>query len=424
MSLLSSILILFMAYIINDVNVNSVKDLLVETVKTNVNEIDYTDSGLVLSNDFKYHTNGVSTLIYSANNTLLVGQVPVGFDSVPDFENGQIKSIDIGGSRYLIVDFRISFNFEADYWVRGVIELANPFHISGNVIKAALITVPVFVILMGIGTYLILKRSFKPLYKTIETADSISEAKDLKGRIDTKDSNKEFNDLRNSYNKMLGRLEASFDREKRFVSDASHELRTPISIIQGACEYSIRYEDTYEEKVETIAIISRQSNKISRLISQLLNITRLDRDDVKLDFKNSDLSELVNSICKDYEVTCKVEDGLTAHIDETLISVLISNLIENAVKYGNGQEVIVEAYGRDDEIIIKVEDNGIGIGEEDLHKIWDRFYQVDLSRNNNSAGLGLSMVKRIAEIHQGYLTVESELNKGSKFFFHLKKISC
>lgn len=169
---------------------------------------------------------------------------------------------------------------------------------------------------------------------------------------------------------------------------------------------------------------------MSELVSQLLSMTRLDQGTEKANFEISDISKLVKSICEEqiYSkniINLDIEENTTANIDVALISRLVQNLIDNAVKYSNDNgNILVSVHRTEDEIQISVKDDGIGISKDEQDKIWQRFYQVDSSRSgDNGTGLGLSMVKKIAEIHGGYMSLESEPLEGSKFTFHLPYVN-
>ncbi|MCI6271374.1 MAG: HAMP domain-containing histidine kinase [Erysipelotrichaceae bacterium] len=422
--ILSSFLVFFMGFTINSITVNSLSNELETTVKNNISELSFVNNKINVSENFKYHYSGITTLIYSENKTLLIGQVPVGYSGDYEFENGSLKTISINDDKYLIVDYFVSFNFENNFWVRGIVELPSQYKTSENVFKLSIVAVCLMLIVVTVGGYLILKKSFLPLYKIIDAANSINEANDLDARIKMNNTNKEFNDLRNTYNSMFDRLQKSFEREKRFTTDVSHELRTPVSIIKSACEYSRKFEMDISEKNETLKMIERQSEKLTELISKLLNIARLNQDTLTVNTENINISILLEEICNNYGITFEIEEDLIVSIDKSLFYILINNLIENAIKYGDGKEVKVVALKESNEVIVKVIDNGIGISKENIDRIWNRFYKVDESRNDDSFGLGLSIVERISKIHELKINVESKIGKGSTFSVHFNKISC
>ena len=396
------------------------------TVRNNLSQISMTDGKLQLSEDFHFYQSGIYTLVYSKNETLLAGQVPVTFTEKESFENGVTRIVSSNDDQYYVLDLWLPFDWENGVWVRGLMEISEDELMVENLILVVAVAMPAFILLATIGGYWIAKRAFKPLEEIISTADSINEASDLSARVDIPDGNNEFTRLARTFDQMFTRLERSFEAEKQFTSDASHELRTPISVIKGACEYAQKYDETPEERQETISMIHRQAVKMSDLVSQLLSMTRLDQGTEKTNFEKADLTDLIKSICDEQQYTnnnihFEIKEKVCAYIDISLITRLIQNLINNAVKYGKpGGNVWVSVSKAEKEILISVKDDGIGIAKEEQEKIWQRFYQVDSSRSgDNGAGLGLSMVQKIAEIHGGYMSLESEPLKGSNFILHL-----
>ena len=141
----------------------------------------------------------------------------------------------------------------------------------------AAVSLPLFVLRAAGGGYWIARRAFRPLEHITATADAISQASDLSARVAVPPGGNEFSRLAATFNQMFARLEQSFEAETQFTADASHELRTPVSVIKSACEYGETYGETLEEQRETLAMIHRQADKMSQLIDQLLRITRLDQ---------------------------------------------------------------------------------------------------------------------------------------------------
>ena len=267
----------------------------------------------------------------------------------------------------------------------------------------------------------------------------------------------EIHRLAVTFNSMFDRLEKSFNTERQFTSDASHELRTPVSVIKAHCEYALKYAQTPEELRESLQVIERQADRATDLLTQLLFFTRLHQSDHPVRLEKTNLSDLVEFICEDLTILLAsgksmetdIEPGIFVLADKSLMTRLISNLIDNAYKYsgdnalvkvslhrsgaaGKGAEtggILQSSTGTSESpasslssekqyVRLSVEDNGIGISPENIEKIWARFYQEDPSRTetaSNSFGLGLSMVKEIADIHGGKLEVESVPGKGSRF---------
>ena len=175
--------------------------------------------------------------------------------------------------------------------------------------------------------------------------------------------------------------------------------------------------------------VLKESIKMSQMISQLLMLSKMDKGHQKLNIENVNLSELLDIIIetqqivadkKNIKINSVISPDIVIPADEILIMRLFINLITNAVNYGKENGYInIELFKFKDKIISKISDNGIGIAQENINKIWTRFYQVDSSRSSDSSGLGLSMVKWIVEAHKGSISVKSELNKGTSFTVEL-----
>lgn len=426
MALLAVLLLVFMLSISSTVSSQTAMSQLLEVVKSNLVEIEMDQDMLYFGEDFSFYRNGVSTLIYSRSEALLAGQIPVSFTAKEAFQNGLTRIVRSGSERYLVLDLWLPMGWDNGVWVRGLMETPDNGLIAKNLLFLSLAVLPAFILLAALGSYLIVKKAFYPLDSISATAAAINEARDLSRRIDLPEGKDEFSRLAATFDQLFERLERSFEAEKQFTADASHELRTPVSIIKGACEYAQKYDETLEERQETISMIYRQAVKMSSLISQLLSITRLDQGTELAHLGPVDLGELLRSLCEEQhydleKLTLELKEGVTAWGDPALLSRLAQNLIDNAFKYGKPDgHVWVSAGQSEQEILLQVRDDGIGIPADQQDKIWQRFYQVDPSRNSTGGvGLGLSMVQQIAQAHGGYMTLESIPGMGSSFTLHL-----
>jgi len=225
---------------------------------------------------------------------------------------------------------------------------------------------------------------------------------------------------------MFNRLETAFQREKQFTSDVSHELRTPLSIILAQSELALEISETEEDYREALEVINAQGSIMNDLITQLLFFSRAEQGRQPLNITEFNLSELIKQKCsqftsnKNITLNLDISKDIHACLDSVLIGRIIVNLINNAEQYGKVDgHIDVSLTCEDDIIRITISDDGIGIPEEHLNKIWDRFYQVDPSRTSSSAGLGLSMVKEIVKLHNGTINVTSTVGKGSTFVINL-----
>lgn len=428
MTIMVVMVLTFILAVSSSVTTQTAMSRISSTVRSNLTQVGSSNGKISLGEDFHFYQNGVYTLIYSKNEALLAGQVPVNFTQNEPFENGLTRTVSTEDDNYYVFDLWLPFDWENGVWVRGLMEVPEDELIIKNLILVVAVAMPAFILFATIGGYWIAKKAFKPLEDIISTADSINEASDLSARIDVPSGSNEFTRLAKTFDQMFTRLEQSFEAEKQFTSDASHELRTPISVIKGACEYALKYDETPEERQETLSMIHRQAVKMSGLVAQLLSMTRLEQGTEKANFEKINLTELTKAICTeqayaDRNVYFEAKNEISAFVDTTLITRLIQNLIDNAVKYGKTDgHVWVTLTENEHEIQLSVKDDGIGIPKEEQGKIWQRFYQVDASRTgDNGTGLGLSMVQKIAEIHGGYMSLESEPLKGSNFVLHLPK---
>ena len=291
-----------------------------------------------------------------------------------------------------------------------------------------LFVMPIFMALAALGSYFILKRAFRPLDHISVTASAINEARDLSRRINLPPGKDEFSQLADVFDKLLARLEYAFETEKQFASDASHELRTPVSIIKSACETAEKYDETPEERKESLEIIHRQAEVMTRLIEQLLSMTRMEQGTELIQLEEIDLGEFVRIACKDimtgaYEksLSLDLKDGIIVCGDRALLTRLLQNLIDNACKYGKNNGHIWVSVGKyENEAFLRVADDGIGIPKEQQDKVWRRFFRADEAHSGESgAGLGLAIVKQIADVHKGYMTLESVPDRGSVFTLYL-----
>lgn len=425
MTVLSVLMLAFMLSISSAVVSQNAMTHLETTMRANLGEVSRTQEGkLTLGTGFSFSKNGISTLVYSKGETLLAGQVPVAFQASEPFQNGRIRTIAAGETSYLVLDLWLPLGWEDGMWLRGLTEAPEAQGSTQSLVRMAMVALPLFVLLAALGSYVLTKRAFRPLDTIMRASAAISEAKDLSGRIALPPGRDEFSRLAASFDEMFARLEQSFEAEKQFTADASHELRTPLSVIKGACEYAERFEETPEERRETIAMIHRQASHMSELTAQLLSMTRLDQGTEVLRAEIIDLSELARAVCREQDPGTRLhfeaKDAIMVRADAGLLTRLLRNLIDNAWKYGGeGGQIWVSVCQEGAQCLLSVRDDGIGIEYAEQQKIWQRFYQVDAARGNGGAGLGLSMVLQIARAHGGEMTLESTPGAGSVFTLHL-----
>lgn len=406
----------------------SAKDIVVQFVWDNSEKIVFDNNRLDLSEVDTYHS-GTYFSVYDEDFNQLEGSMPGDFNSSEvDFRTGELRCINQDDTDYYVYDLQWVVG---DYplMLRGVIN-ANAAHNSMiNVIAIALIWLILVICLGIIGANYISKNTFKPIAEISEQASAISSGDNLSERITLSKGSEEMDGLANTFNEMFARLEESFESEKRFVSDASHELRTPTTIILAECSRAKRKAKTVEDYQSALSTIEDQSNKMSHIISQLLSITRLDQSSLQVKMQKADFGAFVSACCDEFvpadsrgiTLSTKIDKHVFLSFDPSLMSRAIQNILENAYKYGRDNGSILVALKQDGEYAyLYVIDNGIGISEEDLPNVFKRFWQADSSRGEDQGvGLGLAMVKQICDIHNGSIIVKSKLGEGSRFIITL-----
>ncbi|MDE6939770.1 MAG: HAMP domain-containing histidine kinase [Lachnospiraceae bacterium] len=424
--LLASLLLVFLLSISRLVSMRTAMNQLSGIVRENLTQTSMVNGRLELGDEFRFYQNGVSTLIYSKNKALLAGQLPISFTAAEEFRNGLTREVSTGTGKYLVLDLWVPVGWENGVWLRGMIEAPDNRRLTRNLLKVAMVIMPAFMASAALGSYWIVRKAFRPLDSITATAASINEAHDLSRRIGLPPGQDEFSRLAGTFDQLFQRLELSFESEKQFTADASHELRTPVSVIKGACEYAEKYDETLEERQETIAMIHRQADRMSELIAQLLSMTRLEQGTELARLERVNLNELLRSLSEElpyesHRLILELQEEISVMADPSLLSRLVRNLVENAFKYGVTDGCVwVSACQSGSEVLLQVRDNGIGISADQQDRIWQRFYRVDAARGSEGgAGLGLAIVRQIARAHGGYMTLESIPGKGSTFTLHL-----
>lgn len=407
-----------------------VKKAVIESME----DISFQDRHFKRDDDFEFYEDGVSILIYNGNGTLLEGSLPSGFnDEEAVFAHDRIRTIVSKQTEWMVYDYQLNQDGQ-NVWVRGVMAI-DPFAKTMNIIfLIVLVSIPILVLLAGFGGYWITKKAFKPIEEMNRAVNEIKDGKDLSKRIRLSGAKDEIHGLAETFNGMFERLETSFENEKQFTADASHELRTPTSVIISHAEYALTQLDKPAEVKEALQAILRQSTKMSELINQLLQLARANQGNVSITCETFDISELAEIVADEMReigeesgisIETDIQPNLRAEADQTLMMRLLMNLMMNGIAYNQENGFVkIKLYEENNQIIGEVSDNGIGIEKKEQEKIWERFYRVDSARTstrNGNTGLGLSMAKWIVDMHHGTITVNSQLGKGSLFQFRIPK---
>jgi heavy metal sensor kinase len=295
-------------------------------------------------------------------------------------------------------------------------------------VRVLLLTMaPIVLLLASLGGYWLSRRVLAPVDEMTSAARLIS-IQNLSQRLKTPTTKDELQRLSETWNDMLDRLEAAFKRLTQFTADASHELRTPIALIQTTAELTLRRERSAETYREALGQVVVEAERTSRLIEDLLTLARADAGLPSLPMDRLELAPLVREVCRQGSVLAEARHvALTADMPEGPVYVrgndaalrrLFLVLLDNAIKYTpSGGSVAVSLAADPGGATVEVQDTGVGIEESALPHIFERFYRADPSRNRSEggSGLGLSIAKWIVESHHAEIQAESEAGRGSVF---------
>jgi signal transduction histidine kinase len=296
-----------------------------------------------------------------------------------------------------------------------------------NVILVAL---PLFLGLAGVGGYFTAKRNLKALELMAEQAHRITSSS-LHTRLDPGRTGEELAVVAASFNELLSRLDQSFETMRRFVADASHELRTPLAVIRGEADVALGKERGAAEYRDSLAVILDESRRLSRMVDDLMNLARADAGHVTLRRNDFYFNDLLIDCCRSVQglatgkgvtLECRPAADLPFTGDEELLRRLVINLLDNAIRYTPaGGSVTVELRSEPAGVRLRIADTGVGISAEAAPHVFERFFRADKARTRGGFGLGLSIVKWIAESHGGTVEMESGPTRGSTFTVKLPR---
>ena len=379
--------------------------------------------------EFDDFDNGIYFVRYNSEGIEMGGMSPKGFDLTLEQSEGIVSSYRKKGEKYYYYDRKI--NGTDGEWVRGIVPVNKLSDEVNRMLLTIIILSPLLLIVIVYGGYKIIKKALSPVAKISSTATEIQKNGDFSKRIEIDNGQDEIHKMANAFNEMLNSLENFYLHEKQFSSDVSHELRTPVSVILTESQYSLEYVDNMEEARDSFSVIQRQAKRMSELINQIMELSKIEKQ-TGIPSDRINFSETVEKILGDYknlfaekniEMTKKIEENIYIIGDKIMIERLFDNLLNNAMKFTK-DKIIVKLYSEDEKCVLEVEDNGIGISEQDKELIWKRFYQVNDSRNkkiNKGFGLGLFLVSKIIEQHGAVIDVEGSLNEGTRFIAKFKK---
>ncbi len=292
-----------------------------------------------------------------------------------------------------------------------------------------IISIPTSIIVTIVVGYFMAKKALRPVDQIRRAAVKISSS-NLDEKIDITGRRDELGRLAETFNAMIGRLKDAFQRINQFSIDVSHELKTPLTILKGETEVALRKEREKDDYQKLLLSNLEEIDRMSCIIDDLLLLSKADTKEIKLNIEEVALRDLIMDVCMNMKVVAdkksvalqisELED-VRLKGDELKLRRMLLNVVENGIKYSHvGGKVSVSSYVNDGYARIDVKDDGIGISEEDIKYVFDRFYRADRSRKRESgSGLGLSISRWIAGAHKGSIEVKSQPAQGSVFTIKL-----
>ena len=347
----------------------------------------------------------------------------------------QGETIKVRSSGGQAPTFTVGVPFQQDGYVSGAVFIQTRAQeiesgLDRILLEIILVTSGVLV-LSGVAVFLFMRSALKPLKRMKTAAGSIAEG-DFSVRVDESRGGRELKEVSRAFNTMTAKLQGVEEGRKEFVSNVSHELRTPITTIRGFAEGLADGVIPAEEQEKYLRLVADESRRMSGLVDDLLELSRLERDDAKLEWSVFDINEMLRRAIirrmndlesRGIEVSCEPEtDPCHVRADRDRIEQVVINLLDNAIKFTpDGGKITLASRAWTDTVEVTVRDNGPGVAPEDREKIFDRFFTADRAHTSGKGtGLGLSICKRIMDMHGQSLKL-LDTDKGAAFRFTLER---
>lgn len=378
-------------------------------------------------------------------------QLPVSLQTLKNATQGIVtfETHRVGNLPLRIITYPVKENHHITRIIQIASSLEDVEEALNKLFLILLITVPSALVVASLGGQFLARKALKPVDQITHTARVIT-TKNLNQRIEPLKVKDEISRLVDTFNDMISRLDQSFNQIKQFTADASHELKTPLTILKGEVEVALRRERTPSEYIQILESNLEEINRMSKIVDDLLWLSKADIGEIKIQKEEVNLTALIQELVDQMSLLAQSKriqiqtvhhngsEEIRIYGDALRMRELFLNLIDNGIKYTEeGGEITIhlqkETSLQNEEMIgssdgrkigfakVTISDTGIGISKEDQRKIFNRFYRVDKarSRDQGGSGLGLSICKWIVEAHQGEIEVESEPGKGSSFIVKL-----
>jgi len=286
------------------------------------------------------------------------------------------------------------------------------------------------ILLLGfIGGSMVTFRAIKPIRSLIETVRNILKTGEMSLRVPIRRERGEMDELVGLFNQMLDKNDRLIQAMHNSLDNVAHDLRTPMTRLRGVAELALQDPLNREACHEALSDCMEESERVLTMLNTLMDVAEAETGAMRLEKTRLNVSDMIQNVVElyeivaeeqDTEVVCNLNDNLTILADRIRLQQVLANLLDNALKYGGkGGKVTVEAVEEGPNVVISLSDEGLGIAENEIPRIWERLYRSDHSRSRRGLGLGLSFVKAIVEAHGGTVEVESRLKEGSLFIVTL-----
>lgn len=336
--------------------------------------------------------------------------------TILEYENkreGRCGVFDVKGKKYLII-----------VTATDVVGLKNLSFLKQVILLLVIIGIP-FIFLVS---FIFTKRELLPLSKTIENANRI-EASNLHERINVYNPNDEIGQLATAFNSLLDRLEAAFEAQKSFISNAAHEIKNPLTAIMGEAEIVLSKERKGEDYIKALEIVLLESERLDNTVNNLLQLSKVLTQDADIRYDVLDLKSFVFEVKNSFDfinptneiIIEETIDDFLIRGNTNLLKTVLVNLFDNACKFSNNKMVFVSLLEEEGMTVLKIRDKGIGISQDDLAKITIPFYRGKNAIKLNGSGIGLSLISIIMKLHCGKIEIESEIDEGTEIKVFFKK---
>lgn len=371
--------------------------------------------------EVRIYDNNMKLLGMAANGILVINGTPKIFEGNISKALKGNYSYTVTSSNLIYFAIPIQDKYYQNAYVFEIVEnISFYYDIMDKIRNILLVGAGGFILLITLSSLYIARKTTKPIKYLLEATEKFSRQQFEQVELNRKD---ELGMLAAGLNRMGNKLNDYIQYQKQFVSNVSHELKTPLAAIMGLSQYLYEGEKEDKELKKIYFHLVNESNRLTKLINELLILSRLDKAAQELISDKEDISELTSSVIqemkpkaekKEITIVTDLENGVLIQVNKMLISQAIANILDNAIKYSRtGGIVRVETSADQKAAVIKISDQGIGIPRSDLSMVKERFYRAGNANIAKGSGLGLSLCREIVEKFNGQLVIESEIGVGT-----------